>query len=61
MTPKTKEMIEDLEVRINASSLSEVIKKAVHLLDVVTTEQEKGKTVVIRDEKKKTEQNIVIL
>ncbi len=61
MTIKTKRTIEGLEARLNASSLSEVITKAVNILDVVTSEQEKGNSVAIYNEKKKTKRDIIIL
>ncbi|KKK68641.1 hypothetical protein LCGC14_2942010, partial [marine sediment metagenome] len=42
MPEKTKQIIDDLQVRTGAGSMTEVIRRALALLDVVSAEQEKG-------------------
>lgn len=42
MPEKTKQIIDDLQVRTGAGSMTEVIRRALALLDVVSAEQENG-------------------
>jgi len=42
MPPQTKQLIEDLQKRTGAGSMSETIRRALALLDVVTEQQQKG-------------------
>ena len=42
MPPKTKGLLDDLQVRMGAGTMSEVIRRALALLDIVSKEQESG-------------------
>jgi hypothetical protein len=42
MPPRTKQLIDDLQERTGAGSMSETIRRALALLDVVTEQQKKG-------------------
>jgi hypothetical protein len=42
MPLKTKELLDDLQVRTGSASMTETIKRALALLNVVSQEQEKG-------------------
>jgi hypothetical protein len=42
MPQKTKQLIDDLQDRTGAGSMSEIIRRALALLDVVTEKQEEG-------------------
>jgi hypothetical protein len=42
MPAKTKQLIDDLQTRTGAGSMSETIRRALALLDVVTAKQEAG-------------------
>jgi hypothetical protein len=42
MPPKTKELLDDLQDRTGAGTMSEVIRRALSLLDVVSKEQKEG-------------------
>jgi hypothetical protein len=42
MPPQTKQLIEDLQKRTGAGSMSETIRRALALLDVVTAQQQRG-------------------
>ena len=42
MPPQTKQLIDDLQKRTGAGSMSETIRRALALLDVVTEQKEKG-------------------
>ena len=44
MPPKTKELLDSLQTRTGAQTMSETIRRALVLLDVVSAEQEKGST-----------------
>ena len=46
---KTKAMLDDLQERTGAGSMTEVIRRALALYDVVSQEMEKGKELVVRD------------
>lgn len=47
MPPKTKQLLDDLQARTGAGSMTEVIRRALALLDVVSAEQENGGGLVI--------------
>ena len=42
MPLKTKQLIDDLQARTGAGSMSETIRRALALLDVITAKQEEG-------------------
>jgi hypothetical protein len=42
MPPQTKQLIDNLQKRTGAGSMSETIRRALALLDVVTAQQHKG-------------------
>jgi hypothetical protein len=42
MPQKTKQMIDDLQARTGTATMSETIRRALALLDVVTAQQEQG-------------------
>lgn len=42
MPPKTKGLLDDLQTRTGAGTMSEVIRRALALLDIVSQEQESG-------------------
>jgi hypothetical protein len=50
MPPKTKELIDKLQVRTGSATMSETIRRALVLLDVVSAEQEKGSELFFHDE-----------
>jgi Arc/MetJ-type ribon-helix-helix transcriptional regulator len=49
MPPKTKELLDDLQQRTGSGSMSEVIRRALALLDVVSKEQKTGATFFIHN------------
>lgn len=60
LTIKGKELLEDLQIRSEASSLIEVIRRAIALYDLVITHKTRGSQIVLVDpEGKQTE--IIIL
>lgn len=56
ITPTVKQNMDRLQERISASSYVEVFRKALALLDMITSEQENGTTFLIRDKDGKIEQ-----
>jgi hypothetical protein len=42
MPPQTKQLIDDLQRRTSAGSMTETIRRAFALLDVITAQEEKG-------------------
>jgi hypothetical protein len=42
MPPKTKGLLDDLQARTGAGTMSEVIRRALALLDIVSQEQKSG-------------------
>ena len=56
ITPPIKQNMDRLQERISASSYVEVFRKALALLDMITSEQENGATFLIRDKDGKIEQ-----
>lgn len=42
MPPKTKGLLDDLQARTGSGTMSEVIRRALALLDIVSKEQETG-------------------
>lgn len=48
LSTRSERQIEDIRERLDASSASEVIRRAVACLDVVTRANEQGATVVLR-------------
>jgi hypothetical protein len=62
MPSKTKHRIETLQERTGAGSMTEVIRYALALYDLVSKQTiEEGKELVVRDPKTKEEQPIKIL
>jgi|GEM_PF-2832561 hypothetical protein len=49
MPPNTKEAIDEIQTRIGAGSMTEVIRRALSLLDTVTKEEKQGKRLLLRD------------
>lgn len=60
VSDKTKDRLSDLQDRMDSSSLSEVIRRAVELLDVVTEHQLNGETVLIRSPNGETEIKVLM-
>ena len=48
MPPKTKELLDNLQERIGAASMSETIRRALSLLDVISKEEAKGGECIIQ-------------
>ena len=49
MPPKTKQLLDQLQGRTGAGNMTEVIRKALNLLDFVSSEMGKGKELILRD------------
>jgi hypothetical protein len=50
MPPKTRELIDKLQARTGSATMSETIRRALVLLDVVSMEQEKGSALFFHDQ-----------
>ena len=48
MPPETREKIDDIQERIRATTMSEVIRRSLSLLDILTREQAKGSSIYVR-------------
>lgn len=49
MPPKTKELLDKLQARTGSATMSETIRRALALLDVVSLEQERGSELFFHD------------
>ena len=50
MPPATKAKIDELQERVGAPTVTEVIRQSIALLDTITAEQGRGAKIIIRDD-----------
>jgi hypothetical protein len=60
MHPDIKALVLDLQRRRNADSMSEIIRRAVQVLETLQTEQEKGSVIILRDRDGKETQLLIV-
>ncbi len=60
VSPKTKERLTTMQERLDCQSMTEVLRRAIELLDVVTESQDRGdKLVIERADGSSTELHVV--